>query len=686
MGIPNLLRILKDITTRKKLSEYKGKRAGIDGYTWLHRSLYCIGDAILKKPIDISRCISFFLNKLHLLLRNQIKPIFIFDGNKLPIKNNEEDKREKKRQEFEIESENYLKLNNKYAAICKKIESFDVTPEFAFEFMKILQKYHVEYYVAPYEADAQLAYLSYIGYVDFIITEDSDLIAYGCNCVLYKLGSLKNEFPDVGEEIKYENIKVSKGVKLKNFSKDNFLNFCILCGCDYLKILGVGPKLSIEVLNRSNDYKRFLGYIFNNKYCTKGSITETIENYEKAFLTFRYQVVYCPIEKKLRYFHDINEKAYKFLDNYKNDLSFLGSTDLKGIDLEQYIKGYINPITKEHIGDNSDKYYSSEDTQNIIISMNYQNNGDNDDCEPFNENSFNSKTGNGNYYSQYNFFPKMGKNKDKKNKKNEKPKNQCDIESFLGGGNIKMKKIKKQQKPKNIINNSNGNPKVINNENINNEADENDNNINDENKVNLNNFFDKYIFDAKNPVEKRAFKDLDNIKNNIHSKNCANSNLHLSNHGLNSCYNPLTQFPKTKDKSSIGSKQKKLYNKFNLKFTDETDKKNKDLGLELLDNYGFSETNYNSNKEIFTNPSFSNDIMKKDDNSKKINSKENINMIKDNKETKEQEENFIYIGDDDNSENINEIKVEKDKKDNYGYIDELNLDDYRNNNFILDKF
>ena len=190
MGIPNLLRILKDITTRKKLSEYKGKRAGIDGYTWLHRSLYCIGDAILKKPIDISRCISFFLNKLHLLLRNQIKPIFIFDGNKLPIKNNEEDKREKKRQEFEIESENYLKLNNKYAAICKKIESFDVTPEFAFEFMKILQKYHVEYYVAPYEADAQLAYLSYIGYVDFIITEDSDLIAYGCNCVLYKLGSL----------------------------------------------------------------------------------------------------------------------------------------------------------------------------------------------------------------------------------------------------------------------------------------------------------------------------------------------------------------------------------------------------------------------------------------------------------------------------------------------------------------
>ena len=31
----------------------------------------------------------------------------------------------------------------------------------------------------------------------------------------------------------------------------------------------------------------------------------TIEKFEKAFLTFRYQVVYCPIEKKLRYYTKI---------------------------------------------------------------------------------------------------------------------------------------------------------------------------------------------------------------------------------------------------------------------------------------------------------------------------------------------------------------------------------------------
>ena len=41
----------------------------------------------------------------------------------------------------------------------------------------------VECIVAPYEADAQLAYLSKEGVVDLIITEDSDLLVFGCRKV-----------------------------------------------------------------------------------------------------------------------------------------------------------------------------------------------------------------------------------------------------------------------------------------------------------------------------------------------------------------------------------------------------------------------------------------------------------------------------------------------------------------------
>jgi len=50
----------------------------------------------------------------------------------------------------------------------------------------------VTYVVAPYEADAQLAFLERNGFVDGIITEDSDLLVFGCKQVLFKMDTSGN--------------------------------------------------------------------------------------------------------------------------------------------------------------------------------------------------------------------------------------------------------------------------------------------------------------------------------------------------------------------------------------------------------------------------------------------------------------------------------------------------------------
>jgi exonuclease-1 len=42
---------------------------------------------------------------------------------------------------------------------------------------------NVKYVVAPYEADAQLAFLEKTGTIDAIMTEDSDLLVFGCKRV-----------------------------------------------------------------------------------------------------------------------------------------------------------------------------------------------------------------------------------------------------------------------------------------------------------------------------------------------------------------------------------------------------------------------------------------------------------------------------------------------------------------------
>jgi exonuclease-1 len=45
---------------------------------------------------------------------------------------------------------------------------------------KVLKQENVQYIVAPYEADAQLTFLAVSRQVDAVITEDSDLIPFGC--------------------------------------------------------------------------------------------------------------------------------------------------------------------------------------------------------------------------------------------------------------------------------------------------------------------------------------------------------------------------------------------------------------------------------------------------------------------------------------------------------------------------
>ena len=37
-----------------------------------------------------------------------------------------------------------------------------------------------QYIMAPYEADAQISFLMKKGHVDLVISEDSDILAFGC--------------------------------------------------------------------------------------------------------------------------------------------------------------------------------------------------------------------------------------------------------------------------------------------------------------------------------------------------------------------------------------------------------------------------------------------------------------------------------------------------------------------------
>lgn len=75
----------------------------------------------------------------------------------------------------------------------------------------------MRYVVAPYEADAQLAYLTKNGLADGVITEDSDCLPFGCGTVLFKLDK---DGVGLAQEIKESNLKNNTGLQFHMFTHD----------------------------------------------------------------------------------------------------------------------------------------------------------------------------------------------------------------------------------------------------------------------------------------------------------------------------------------------------------------------------------------------------------------------------------------------------------------------------------
>ena len=106
-------------------------------------------------------------------------PIIVFDGGKLTAKQNTETEREANRAKNLIEAERLRDAGKFEAAGRKYSTAVDITPEMAKALIEKLKEMKIEYYVAPYEADAQLAYLFHQNIVSAVLTEDSDLLIFG---------------------------------------------------------------------------------------------------------------------------------------------------------------------------------------------------------------------------------------------------------------------------------------------------------------------------------------------------------------------------------------------------------------------------------------------------------------------------------------------------------------------------
>ncbi|KAL2919784.1 hypothetical protein HK105_200701 [Polyrhizophydium stewartii] len=294
MGIPGLLPLLKSAHRSVHLREFEGQSVGVDGYVWLHKGAFsCAYELFMGIPT--TKYVDYFMSKARQLQSFGIWPVIVFDGDRLPIKMRTEGDRHKRREESRAKAEALLRSGDRAKAQEHFQACVDVTPQMAHEVIRALRRENIEYLVAPYEADAQLAFLERSGDISAIITEDSDLLVFGCARVVFKLDHAGN-----GVEIRGRDIFACvKEMRMWDFAR--FRHMCILSGCDYLESpQGIGIKKSLGLLVRS-DLKTLL-----KSWKAWGKVAKApklppnyVQRFEMADFAFQHQRVFDPQQGRL---------------------------------------------------------------------------------------------------------------------------------------------------------------------------------------------------------------------------------------------------------------------------------------------------------------------------------------------------------------------------------------------------
>lgn len=282
MGIKSLNKFLRtncpEVFEEVHLTEYAFKKIAVDLSLYLCKFKTICGDQWLRSFVNFVAC----------LRRNEIHCVFCYDNGSVPEKAAEKEERAEAREKFnqrvfdleealetyhktgeieEILVDLYAKRRDKsppkkrllkrpgpageekvnmnwVESKIKKMRGYILQiSEKDFELTRqLFDILDVPWLIAPLEGETLCADLCKRGLVDAVLSEDTDVMAYGCPVFLSKI----NLGADTCIRVKHPDIL--EGLELP---EEHFLDLCIMCGTDYNKnIFRVGPQKAYEMIKR----------------------------------------------------------------------------------------------------------------------------------------------------------------------------------------------------------------------------------------------------------------------------------------------------------------------------------------------------------------------------------------------------------------------------------------------------
>jgi exonuclease-1 len=140
--------------------------------------------------------------------------------------------------------------------------------------------------------------LERIGSVHGVITEDSDLLVFGCRTVLFKLDAVTSTVACILRSDFGSITSAESGISLSGWSDVQFRAMAILSGCDYLpSIPGIGLKTAWSLLRKYRTPEKVIRAV---KLEGKKDVPrDYLRDFKLAEKVFLHQRVYDPESQRI---------------------------------------------------------------------------------------------------------------------------------------------------------------------------------------------------------------------------------------------------------------------------------------------------------------------------------------------------------------------------------------------------
>ena len=269
MGIKGLTALLQDnapgAIKEQKFESYLDRRVAIDASMHIYQFMMVVGrqgeQQLTNEAGEVTSHLQGMLNRTCRMLEAGIKPIYVFDGKPPVMKGGELAKRKDKREEAEAALKAAREAGNQEEVEKLSKRTVRVSKQHSQEVMKLASLLGVPVFEAPCEAEASCAAMCKAGLVWAVATEDMDTLTFAAPRLARNLMAPKSQDKPV-LEFDYDKVLAGLGLTPKQF-----IDMCILCGCDYCDtIRGIGPKTALKLIKEHGSIEKILEEIDTEKY------------------------------------------------------------------------------------------------------------------------------------------------------------------------------------------------------------------------------------------------------------------------------------------------------------------------------------------------------------------------------------------------------------------------------------